>query len=346
MEGGMREIYQSTSLCLLFAYGIACAGEASWQELMLRSEELSAHGKFREAESALLSALKAAETFSKPDLRLAETQHRLGEVYRELGRLPEAEKWCQRSLSTWKESVPERDPSLAKPLISLTSLYLESGLPNKAERLLAAWLHNPLQTVDATDALSVRLLHNHAALQYAQRKHATAETLYRQALKAAETVFGPQSHEVALLLNNLGVLLADTGRAHEAGSHLERALAICQVAPPPDHPDVARALTNLAAFHTTTGAYAKAEPLFHRALAIAENRLGPESRLVGKILAEYAVLLRKTKRKNEAKRLETRAEAIQQQHAPEDLGRHTIDVRDLLTPADRPRAGTRSPTTR
>jgi hypothetical protein len=90
-------------------------------------------------------------------------------------------------------------------------------------------------------------------------------------------------------------------------------------------------LTNLAAFYCSTARYATAEPLFQRALAIAESSLGRENRLVGKILAEYAVLLRKTKRKNEAKLLETRAQAIRQSQAPEELGRHTVDVRDLGT---------------
>jgi hypothetical protein len=86
--------------------------------------------------------------------------------------------------------------------------------------------------------------------------------------------------------------------------------------------------------YCSTGAYAAAEPLFQRALAIAESSLGPENRLVGTVLAEYAVLLRKTKRKNEAKLLETRAQAIRQSHAPDDLERHTVDFRDLVSSPD------------
>jgi hypothetical protein len=104
---------------------------------------------------------------------------------------------------------------------------------------------------------------------------------------------------------------------------------------------VARALTNLAAFHCSTGGHAAAEPLFRRALAIAESSLGPENRLTGTILAEYAVLLRKTKRKNEAKVLEARAQAIRQGHAPGDLGRHTVHIHDLLTSSGKRSSETR-----
>jgi hypothetical protein len=87
----------------------------------------------------------------------------------------------------------------------------------------------------------------------------------------------------------------------------------------------------LAAFYCSTGEQVKAEPPFQRALAIAESSLGPENRLVAKILTEYAVLLRKTNRKQEGSQLEKRAQAIGQNQAREDLGRHTIDFRDLPT---------------
>jgi tetratricopeptide (TPR) repeat protein len=322
----MRGIYRSTSLCLLSVFGIAGAGQVSWEELIGRSDELSGQGKFGEAETTLLSALRVAEVFPLPDLRLAETQHRLGTVYRELGRLPEAETWYQRSLSAWKMS----EPGLPKPLISLASLYLENGFHGKAERLIDPWLSDPEFKLDPTDSLSISLLQNFAALKYSQRRYSEAETLYRRALRAVETAFGPQSLEMAYLLNNLGILLAQTKRSKEAGSHLERALAIRESALPPDHTDVARSLNNLAAFYRSIRNYAKAEPLFQRALTIAERNLGSENRLVGTILTQYAQLLRKTKRKEEAKVLETRARAVRQGHTGQDLGRHTVDFRDLV----------------
>jgi tetratricopeptide (TPR) repeat protein len=279
-----------------------------------------------------LTAVKTAEVFGATDRRLAETQHRLGTVYTDLGKLPEAEKWYQRSLSAWTASAGKQDPGLPKPLISLASLYLENGLHSKAERLVDPWLRDPEFKLDPADSLSVSLLHNFAALKYTQRKYSEAETLYRQVLSAAETAGNP-SLQVSIL-NNLGILLAQTGRSKEAGSYLERALAIQEGAQTPNDIDLARSLTNLGAFYRSIREYAKAEPLLQRALTLAESNLGAENRLVGQILAEYALLLRKTKRKNEAKVLEIRAQAIRQGHAVDDLGRHTIDFRDLLTSPD------------
>src|SRR5688572_2745029 len=125
----MRAVYRSVGFCLLFVCGIAGAGQASWDELIRRSEESYGQGKLGDAETALLSAVKAAEAFAPSDSRLAETQHRLGTLYNELSRLPEAEKWLQRSLSAWQVT----GPGLPKPLISLASLYMENGLYSKAE---------------------------------------------------------------------------------------------------------------------------------------------------------------------------------------------------------------------
>jgi Flp pilus assembly protein TadD len=123
-------LYYRIALCLLLA-GIAPAGEESWSELMRHNEQLSAQGKFAEAEAALHNALKEAKKFAAPDIRVAETQHSLGLVCQELGRLPEAEKWYQQSMA-------RTGPALPKALISLTSMYLENGLHAKASGLLAS----------------------------------------------------------------------------------------------------------------------------------------------------------------------------------------------------------------
>jgi tetratricopeptide (TPR) repeat protein len=327
----------SLRLCLFVAAGTVLAGEASWDQLIRQGERLCREGRFVEAEAVFLDALKEAGKVSAPNIRLAETQHYLGSVYRELGRLPEAEKWYQRSLDAWQTRNEDADRQVPQPLISLTSLYMENGLDAKAERLLAPWFAEPRPRFQAPDPRSARLLHNLAALQHRRRKYAIAESLYRDSLKAAQTVFGSHDPEVARILNNLGMLHVDAGRRDEAGPCLEQALAILESALGSSHPDVARALTNLAAFYTSTRSHAKAAPLFERALSIAETRLGSDNRLVGDITAEYAVALRKLKRKNEARLLEKRAQAIRQSHAPEQLGRHSVDFRDLQALRERAR---------
>jgi len=319
--------------CLLLGCRIAGAQEESWEHLMARFDQLQQQGNYGEAETALLSALKVAERLAPGDLRVATTLYNLGSVYRDLGRPAEAEKFYQRSLSVSEKALGADHPSLAQPLSSLITLYVENGLYAKAERLHRRYLPVlPALGVNNRDA--ARLLHNLAALYDAQRKYSQAEPLYRQALAEVQQRLGPEDQEAALVLNNLALLYAHTGRHTEAISHFQRALAIWEKALGSDHPNVARALTNLAGLYSFKGRQAEAEPLFKRALAVAENALGPDNPLVAKILAEYSVLLRKTRRKTEARSLEKRAQTIRASYAYQDLARHTVDASDLITVRD------------
>ena len=87
---------------------------------------------------------------------------------------------------------------------------------------------------------------------------------------------GRTPRELAVVLNNLAVLLRDTNRLAEAEPLSRRALAIDERSYGPDHPDVASDLNNLAALLQATNRLAEAEPLYRRALAIDERSYGPD----------------------------------------------------------------------
>jgi Tetratricopeptide repeat len=73
----------------------------------------------------------------------------------------------------------------------------------------------------------------------------------------------------------------------------------------------------------------EAEALLRRSLAIREKSLGTEHPKVGESLFSYAILLRKTKRKAQAREMETRAAAILERHRRSNLGPLTVGVSDL-----------------
>jgi tetratricopeptide (TPR) repeat protein len=327
----MRVPFAAYGLCLAWFCGFVRAEEKSLEQLLLQAEQLQRQGSFPEAETVLRTALAAAEKLPPKDIRLAVTLLNLGSVCQSLGRPATAGKFYERSLSAWERSLGADHPSLARPLSALLALSVENGFYAKAERLQRRYM-----TLRApNDPESSRFLHSIAAVYHARRKYSQAEPLYRQALEEAGTGADPQGKEVALLLNNLGLLYAQTGQDPEATSHLERALAMWERELGSRHPNVIRGLVNLAAFHSSKRRHAEAEPLFRRALATAESVLGAQDPLMGKVLEEYAVLLRKTKRKAEAAPLEKRAKAIRDSHSHETLGRHTIGIADLLPPESR-----------
>jgi hypothetical protein len=80
--------------------------------------------------------------------------------------------------------------------------------------------------------------------------------------------------------------------------------------------------------YSRAGQFMRAEPLFQRALGIYAKWEGEYSR-AAICLENYAFLLRKEKRKKEAATLESRARALLSEHRDEDVGRYTVDFREL-----------------
>src|SRR5262249_14861246 len=77
-------------------------------------------------------------------------------------------------------------------------------------------------------------------------RYSEAEPLLRQCQRLREAGTGSDSPGVAVVLNNLALLLRTTNRLSEAEPLYRRALAIDEKSYGPDHPDVARDLNNLA----------------------------------------------------------------------------------------------------
>ena len=114
----------------------------------------------------------------------------------------------------------------------------------------------------------------------------------------------------------------DAGRqAYEQADYAEAEkllLAALKEAEKLDEQDaLATSLNNLGALYNTQGKYAEAEPLLKRSLATWEKAVGPEHPDVAMGLQNYAELLRKTNREAEAKKMESRAEAIRAKHPQE-----------------------------
>ena len=76
------------------------------------------------------------------------------------------------------------------------------------------------------------------------------------------------------------------------------------------HPDLATSLYVLAELYQAVNDYAAAEPMYRRAVAIWDKTQLPTSPALGTALGRYGCLLRKSKRPDEAEKLEIRAYGI------------------------------------
>jgi tetratricopeptide (TPR) repeat protein len=78
----------------------------------------------------------------------------------------------------------------------------------------------------------------------------------------------------------------------------------------PKDPHLVAILHNLALAYVAQGNYSVAEPVCKRMLAIVEDAFGPDDLKVAYYLDEYAALLHQIPREQDARDLESRAQAI------------------------------------
>ena len=109
-----------------------------------------------------------------------------------------------------------------------------------------------------------------------QGKYQEAIPIAERAVEVAKRVRGPENHETAEALNNLGLLFKKIGDYVKAEPLYQEALRIRQKVLGPEHPDTAESLNNLAVLYQATHEHAKAEPLLQEALRIRQKVLGSE----------------------------------------------------------------------
>jgi tetratricopeptide (TPR) repeat protein len=144
---------------------------------------------------------------------------------------------------------------------------------------------------------------------------------------------GPEHHNNAIILANLGALKAGTNSLMEAEPLLRRALAICEANPAQDELTLGIILRSLSEFLVAFNHMAEAEPLIRRALEIHENNLGADNNQVAADLHSLAGLLQASARLEEAEPLMRRALAIDEENFGSNhpaVARHLTRLASLL----------------
>lgn len=139
--------------------------------------------------------------------------------------------------------------------------------------------------------LDLNALEERAGRLRSEKKYEAAIDIYRQILTLREGSLGLYHRDVALTLNNLAVLLFQSGRFAAAEPLYRRALAIQEKVLGDEHLDVASTLSNLAHLLSAEGRYAEAELLYRRSLAIREKMLETDHIDIGYFLIVLANLL-------------------------------------------------------
>lgn len=234
--------------------------------------------RYREAEEYFNVAIAGFEKNHSPHhfLTLSAVSG-LGALYYAQKRYSEAEPCFVRD---WEGSMkdPARGPLHDETNVSannLAQLLQVQGKFEQAEALFRSSYENFKKALGDDNPKTLLAACNLGGALKMQKppKFAEAETFFRLALSGQERILGRDHNHTIGSVNNLAVLLHETGRAVEAEAFYRRALEAFERTKG-DHNDTLVAVGNLATFLRDREKSAESEPFCLRALELSEKLWG------------------------------------------------------------------------
>jgi CHAT domain-containing protein len=299
---------------------VGCGPLAEATALDRRAADLSAQGRYTEAEPLFKRALEIRERALGPvHPDVASSLNRLAELYNAQGRFAEAGPLLERALAMAEKPGSLNQSDLSQYLNNLGAVYWNQGRRPEAEGLVKRALAVAEKSTGSDYSDLVQSLKNLALFYMMQARYSEAEPLYKRALAILEKALPSDDPAVAQRINDLAGVYFIEERSAEAENLLQRALTIREKALGADHPAVAQSLDGLASIYWRQGRYAEGEPLSKRALGIEEKAFGSDSPEFARSLSNLAALYSASKRYEEAEALDNRALTIQEKAlGPED----------------------------
>jgi serine/threonine-protein kinase len=186
----------------------------------------------------------------------------------------ERERLLSRALELRRRILPTGHPELAENLAALGMHQLDLGRLSEAEKLLAEALsaleahpdRGPDHPMTLKSLASLAVVHNR------QARFDRAQALEDAVLERKARVYGAESPEVAIALNNLGVTLANRGDIPGAAGRFREARRLYSKLLGSGHWETANVTRNLARMLELEGRYGEALPLMSEAhLALRER---------------------------------------------------------------------------
>jgi len=204
-----------------------------------------------------------------------------------------------------------QDPSLASLYASMGKIYnrrIKSGECENFQQEYELAIDYFKKAITLQQKLNVELelsssLSYLAGLYSSQGRYSEAESLYLQALKIDQRLFGADHPSLATDFNNLAGLYESQGRYSEAEPLYLQAVEIDWRSLPEDHPSLAIDLNNLAGLYRSQGRYSEAEPLYLEALKIDWRSLPEDHPRLATHLNNLALLYESQGRYSEAEPL-------------------------------------------
>ncbi len=291
-----------------------------------------------------------------PELR-ATLLGTLGQVYRNMGLLAEAEPFLKETLDLRREMLGPGHPLVADTLRQLADRDRLAGnydtalqgyqqaseiLGERASASLALTLQGQAATLQANgdleaaaatfdrglevarqalggeDPVLAQILVGRAGLEQQRGEFATAQQHFEAALEIYRQTHGERHSKVADTLQRIALVLADRHLFEQSDALFEQALALQRQLYDGHHPILASTLDSLATSLVDRGQLDRAEPLAREALDMRRLAYGPEHSRVARSINLLGLIRANQGRNEEAEALLRQAvEMWRQLHGPD-----------------------------
>jgi len=231
-----------------------------------------ASGSYDKAQPLLEAALDLAKTSNAPDCDVCACAIDLAYLYKNQGRLDEAETTCLSGLELQEKVYSPRHPFVSYTLRILGEIYRRQGRFREAtdslERAISIMCR--VSGEDDPDMAPVKV--DMARLLVAKGEFAQADSYFSEAIALIEGSYGPTHLYTTRVLTSIAELRVLQGRYAQAEALISRALPIQEKIYGQNSHFLVPAWLVMANVYKSRGDLAKAKMLLARSLSAAEKR--------------------------------------------------------------------------
>ena len=261
-------------------------------------------GRRGDLEAALVSLSLALsnqiQQFGAEHPFIASTLFELAALHHIRGEPDKAQPLLEQALELWRSRLGEKNPATWKIKLALGMVHLQAGQALKAEMLARDVIERQASApvVSPGDARGAWELLGRAC--HALGKSGEAWRAFTRAVSLTMAEQGPESLQVAQLLEFMAGVAGESGHPAEAADRLDRALAIRRKRQGDRHIEAGRVLVKLSGTQFLLGRLDRAEQQLSEALSILEQTLGPLHSDLAEPLGYLAEVLMRAGRPEEA----------------------------------------------
>ncbi|KAK5738256.1 hypothetical protein LTR17_006133 [Elasticomyces elasticus] len=247
------------------------------------------------------------ETWELKHTSTLNTVNNLGDLYRNQGKMKDAEDMFLRALTGYEETWGPKHTSTLNTVNSLANLYYGQGKMHEAEQMYLRALTGYEEALGPKHTSTLNTVNNLGLLYAHQGEMKDAEEMYLRALTGYEEALGPKHTSTLRTVNNLAVLYSRQGKMHEAEHMYLRALTGYEEALGPKHTSTLDTVHNLANLYSDQGKMHEAEQMYLRVLTGREEALGPKHTSTLKTVNNLGLLYAHQGKMKEAEEMYLRA---------------------------------------